>query len=79
MLDKVTITVPNTAVTNAEVSNAGKKIIFKNCPPFADWISETNNTRLDNAKDNDVVLLIYNLIEYSSNYSKTSESLWQIL
>ena len=79
MLDKVTITVPNTAVTNADASNAGKKVPFKNFPPFADWISETNNTRVDHAKDNDVVLLIYNLIEYSYNYSKTSESLWQIL
>ena len=79
MLDKVTITVPNTAVTDADARNASKKVTFKNCPPFADWISETNNTRVDNAKDNDVVLLIYNLIKYSYNYSKTSESLWQIL
>ena len=36
-----------------------------------------NNTQVDNAKDLDVVMPVYNLIEYSENYSKTSGSLWQ--
>ena len=40
-------------------------------------MSRINNTDLDNSKDIDVVMPIYNLIEYSDNYSKTSESLWQ--
>ena len=40
-------------------------------------LSEINNIQIDNAKDIDVVMLIYNLIEYSNNYSKTSGSLWQ--
>ena len=31
---------------------------------------------IDNAEDLDVVMLIYNLLEYSNNYSMTSESLW---
>ena len=34
-----------------------------------------NNTKLDNAKDLDVAMPIYNLIEYSDNYLKASESL----
>ena len=34
-----------------------------------------NNTKLDNAKDLDVAMPIYNLIEYSDNYLKTSGSL----
>ena len=34
-----------------------------------------NNTKLDNAKDLDVAMPIYNLIEYRDNYLKTSESL----
>ena len=36
-----------------------------------------NNTQVDNAKDIDVVMVMYNLIEYSGNYSKTCGSLWQ--
>ena len=44
---------------------------------LTDCISEINNTKLDNAKYIDVVMPMYNLIEYSDNYSKTSGSLWQ--
>ena len=40
-------------------------------------MSELNNTQIDNAKDIDIVMPMYNLIEYSNNYSKTSGSLWQ--
>ena len=54
-----------------------KKVIFKNCAPFTDCIYETNNAQIDNAKCIDVVMPMYNLIEYSDNYSKTSGSLWQ--
>ena len=36
-----------------------------------------NNTQVDNGKDTDIVMPMYNLIEYSDNYSKTSGSLWQ--
>ena len=54
-----------------------KSVIFKNCVPFTNWKSEINNTELDNAKDIDVVMPMYNLIEYSDNYSRTSGSLWQ--
>ena len=58
-------------------NNANKKVIFKNCAPFTDCISKINNTQVDNAKDIDIVMPMYNLIEYSDNYSKTSGSLWQ--
>ena len=51
--------------------------MFKNCAPFKDCISKTNNTQADNIKYLDVVMSIYNLIEYGDNYSKTSGSLWQ--
>ena len=36
-----------------------------------------NNSQIDNVKDIDVVMPLHNLIEYSNNYSETSESLWQ--
>ena len=54
-----------------------KKVVFKNCPPFTDCINEINNTQKDNGKDIDVLMPMYNLIEYSDNYSKISASLWR--
>ena len=39
--------------------------------------SKINNTETDNAKDIDIVMPMYNLIEYSNSYSKTSGRLWQ--
>ena len=50
--------------------------MFRNCAPFINCKSEINNTEIDNAKDIDKVMLIYNLREYSNNYSRTSGSLW---
>ena len=73
ILVKGTITVPNTAAGDADANIVGKKVIFKNCAPFINCISEINNTQVDNAKDIDIVMPMYNLIEYSDNYSKTSE------
>ena len=67
----------NTSAADAVVNNTNKKVIFKNCAPFTNCISEINNTQVDNAKVIDIVMPMYNLIEYSDNYSKTSESLWQ--
>ena len=77
ILVKGTITVNNTAAADANANNTNKKVLFKNCAPFTICINETNNTQVDNAKDIDIVMPMYNLIEYSDNYSKTSESLWQ--
>ena len=52
-------------------------IIFKNCAPFTNCISEINNIQIDNAKDIDIVTPMYNLIEYSDINAKTTGSLWQ--
>ena len=54
-----------------------KGVTFKNCAPFIKCISRINDTDIDNAHDIDIVMPMYNLIEYSDNYSKTSGSLWQ--
>ena len=40
------------------------KVAFKNCPPSADWISEINNIKVNNSKDLDVIMPIFNLMEY---------------
>ena len=77
ILVKGNITANNTAAADANPDNTNKKIIFKNCAPFTNCLSEINNTQIDNAKDIDTVMPTYNLIEYSDNYSKTSESLRQ--
>ena len=45
-------------------------MIIKNFALFTNCISKTNNTQIDNGKDI-IVIPIYNLIEYSDNYSKT--------
>ena len=77
ILVKGTITVNNTAAQGAAASNTNKKVIFKNCAPFTNCISEINNTQIDNAKDINIVMPMYNLIEYSYNYAKATGSLWQ--
>ena len=74
ILAKGNITVNNTAAADANANNTNKKVIFKNCAPCTNCISETNNTQVNNAKDIDIVIPMYNLIECSDNYSKTSGS-----
>ena len=75
ILVKGTISVNNTAGAGVGANNTNKKVIFKNCAPFTNCISEINNTQIDNAKDIDIVMPMYNLIEYSDNYAKTTGSL----
>ena len=47
-------------------------LAFKNNAPFTNCISKINNVLIDNAEDLDVVMSMYNLIEYSKNYKKTT-------
>ena len=60
-----------TQTANTKDDERNKGVTFTSFP-FTDFISEINKTRIDNAKDFDVVISMYNLIEYSDNYSKTS-------
>ena len=79
ILVKRTITITG-AGTNADARQADERdkgVTFKNCAPFTKCISRINNTDIDNAHDIDTVMPMYNLIEYSDNYSETSGSLWQ--
>ena len=48
-----------------------KRKCLKNSAPFTNYIRRTNNTKVDDAHDFDVVMSMYNLMEYSDNYSKT--------
>ena len=49
--------------------------MFKNCAPSTECISNINSAQIDNTKDIDVVMSVYNLMKYSDNHSKTSGSL----
>ena len=67
-------------ITVKEVALGGEnnniQAVFKNCASFTDCISEINSAQIDNPKDIDVVMSMYNLIECSDNYSKTLGKLW---
>ena len=65
----------NQAARQGDERNKGT--IFKDCTSFTDFISQINNTQVDNAIDIDVVIPMSNLIEYCGNYSKASGSLSQ--
>ena len=73
----MTITGAGDAAATRQADARNKGAAFKNCAPFTKCISRINNTDRDNAKDIDIVMLMYNFIEYSDNYSKTSGSLYQ--
>ena len=68
---KVPVIVPNTADASAAVNNTNKKVIFKNCAPFTNFISEINSTQVDDSQEIDIVMPMNNLIEYCDAYSKT--------
>ena len=82
--DEYILTSRAIAINEAEDDDNAKRLdeIYKgvkseNCVSFTYCISEINNTQIDDATDLDVVMPIYNSIEYSNNYLETSESLWQ--
>ena len=74
---KITVTGVGVDAAARQTDERDKGVAFKNCAPFTNCISEINNTDLDNAKDLDIVMPIYNSIEYSDNYAKASGILWQ--
>ena len=51
-------------------------LAFRSNAPFTNSISKINNVLIDNAEDLDIVMPMYNLLEYSKNYRKTTGSLW---
>ena len=79
ILVKGTITITGAGYDGAarQADERDKGVVFKNCAPFTNCISEINDTQVNNAKDIDIVMPMYNLIEYGDNYAKTSGSLWQ--
>ena len=60
----------------ASNGDANTKVAFKNCAPFTKCVTHINDEHVDNADNLDIVMPMYNLIEYSDNYSDASGSLW---
>ena len=75
ILVKGNIAVNNTAAAATAANNRNKKVIFENFASFTNCISKITNTQTDNTEYIDIVMPMYNLIEYSGNYSKISQSL----
>ena len=76
---RIAITGAGDTAAIGQVDKRNKGAIFKNCAPFINCKSDINNIEIDNAKDIDIVMPMYNLMEYSDNYSKTSGRLWQYM
>ena len=67
---KITITEAGDDAAAKQADERNKGVIFKNCPPLVNCKSEINGTEIDNAKDIDIVMPMYNLIECSDHFSK---------
>ena len=66
---KITVTRPGSIMYD-------KKLALENNTPFTSCISKINNTLIRNAEDLDILMSMYNFLEYSKNYSKTTGSFW---
>ena len=73
----ITITGVGNDASARQADERDKGITFKNCAPFTKCISRINNADIDTAQDMDIIMPMYNLIEYSDNYSEASGSLWK--
>ena len=58
-------------------ANNDTDVAFKNCAPFSTCTTKINDVFVDEANHIYIAMPMYNLIEYSDNYSDTSGSLWQ--
>ena len=71
-----TITVTAAAGTNNIRDKKNRKLILKNNAPFVSCITRINGELIEDANDLDIVMPMYNLLEYSKNYRKTIGSLY---
>ena len=74
---EIAITGEGDDATARQAYERDKGVAFKNCAPFIACITNINNIEIDNCQDIDIIMPMYNLIEYRDNYAKTSGTLWQ--
>ena len=60
-----------------EGGDSNTDVAFKNCAPFTKCITHINDENLETAENLDIIMPMYNLLEYSENYSDSSGSLYQ--
>ena len=75
-LVKGTITVTAPAGADNIRYKKNRPLLLKNNAPFISCISKSNDELIENAEDLDVVMPMYNLLEYSKIYKKTTGSLF---
>ena len=63
-------------VTDPDDDAYDKKLALKNNAPFHSWVTRINGELIEDAQDLDIVMPLYNLINYSKNYQKTTRSLF---
>ena len=56
---------------------ANTNVAFKNCATFARCVRHVNDEHVETAENLDIIMPIYNLIEYSDNYADSSRSLYR--
>ena len=66
-----------TGETTAAAGDANNKLAFKNCAPFTRCVLQINDEHVEDAEDLDIIMHMYNLLEYSDNYEESSGSLYQ--
>ena len=64
------------AIKRRPIDIRNRFLAFKKSAPFTNCISKINNVLVENTEDLDIVTPMYNLLEYSKNYRKTTRSLW---
>ena len=69
--------IPVAGNITATGGDANTRVPFQNCAPFTKCITHVNDEHVDNADNLDIVVPMYNLNEYSNNYSDISGTLWQ--
>ena len=57
----ILIAIYNKAAADTDANNTNTKVIFKDCAPFTDYMSESNNTQVDSAKYIDIVMSMQNI------------------
>ena len=69
----------NIFVIDPDNAERNEAVTFKNNAPFINCISKINGVKIDNAEDLDVVMPMYNLLEYSKNYKENNRQFVELL
>ena len=64
-------------IIRAAAANANTRLALKNCAPFTKSNLEINDEHVDTAENLDIIMPMYNVVEYSDNYQDSSATLYQ--